>query len=100
MFKVLTVYSCGCGCYSLGFAVQVLGLVSMETPLRGPCLSLLTYGSLKRDLIERVHIPKGPPNAISYLNMAKPSPFLVHLRMLLSTPDLGQSWQHQGKLLL
>ena len=32
-----------------------------ETPLKGTLLNP-TYGSLKRDLIERVYIPKGPPN--------------------------------------
>ena len=31
-----------------------------ETPERGPFLNP-TYGSLKRDLTERVYIPKGPP---------------------------------------
>ena len=32
-----------------------------ETPLKGALLNP-TYGSLKRDLIERVYVPKGPPN--------------------------------------
>ena len=36
-----------------------------ETPEKGPFLNP-AYGSLERDLMERVHIPKGPPNPNSY----------------------------------
>ena len=43
---------------SLGFRI-VLG--SIRDPLKGTLLNP-TSGSLKRDLIERVYIPKGPPN--------------------------------------
>ena len=35
-------------------------------PLKGTLLSL-TYGSLPRNLIERVYVPQGPPNPTSYI---------------------------------
>ena len=41
-----------------------------ETPEKGTLLNP-TYGSLKRDLIERVYIPKGPPNPTSYSRSQK-----------------------------
>ena len=37
-----------------------------ETPLKGILLNP-TFDSLKRDLIERVYVPKGPPNPNSYM---------------------------------
>ena len=42
-----------------------LGSIIRGTPSRAPLLNP-TFGSLKRDLIERVYIPKGPPNPSSH----------------------------------
>ena len=39
---------------------KILGSIR-ETPLNGTLLKV-AYGSLKRDLLEGIYIPKGPPN--------------------------------------
>ena len=54
---------------SSGGAEGVLRGSIRETPLRGTLLKP-TDGSLKRDLIERVYMPKSPPNPNSWYRTA------------------------------